>query len=98
MRNYLLNIMEEFPSNSELHVMAIMLLHFAIYMTENILKKKKKSQICLCTFHGNLFEFLDLPVKNLGDSQFENNLESYFCQHPNIWLSLEQQDIDFVLN
>lgn len=72
----------------------LMLLHFAIYMTENT---KKKIQICLCTFHGNLFEFLDLPVKSLRDSQFENKLQSYFCHHPNIWLSLEQLDIDFVL-
>lgn len=48
MRNYLLNIMEEFPSNSELHVMAIMLLHFAIYMTENILRKKKNPKsVCV---------------------------------------------------
>lgn len=32
--------MKEFHSNSELHAMAIMLLYFAIYTTENILKKK----------------------------------------------------------
>lgn len=40
MRNYLLNNMQEFHSNSELHVMAIMLVHFAIYMTENFPLKK----------------------------------------------------------
>lgn len=34
MRNYLLDIMKEFHSNSKLNAMAIMLLHFAIYMTE----------------------------------------------------------------
>lgn len=39
MRNYLLNIMKEFHSNSELHVMAI--IHFAIYMKENVLKNPK---------------------------------------------------------
>lgn len=33
--------MKEFHSNSQLHAMAIMLLYFAIYTTENILKKKK---------------------------------------------------------
>lgn len=43
--------MKEFHSNSELHAMAIMLLHFAIYTTENILLKKKKI-LNLMTFHG----------------------------------------------
>lgn len=66
MRNELLNITKEFHNNSELHVMVTMLLHFEIYMTKKV-PKKKESQIYLCTF-----EFLDLPVKNLGDSQFEN--------------------------
>lgn len=37
MRNYLLNIMKEFHRNSDLHAMAIMLLQFVIYITENIL-------------------------------------------------------------
>lgn len=96
-RNYeklVLNIIKQFHSNSELHAMAINVIAFCNLYDR---KHKEKIQICLCTFHGNLFEFLDLPVKSLRDSQFENKLQSYFCHHPNIWLSLEQLDIDFVL-
>lgn len=41
MWNYLLNIMKEFHSDSEFHVTSVMLVHFAIYMTESLLEKKK---------------------------------------------------------
>lgn len=56
MWNYLLNIMEEFHSDSEFHITSVMLVHFAIYMTESLLEKKI-SQICVNSI-GNLFGFL----------------------------------------